>query len=125
MLPPGTATASAPWPTADTTGTVSGIGLPTVVGARASSFASSSLLMYVHVSPKRRTKIWTREYVDIASLLPESPTDQPGYALAVRSVEDGSEPIVCVAAKPKQGQIGLQRWVKVSKIFMLIDLLQP
>ena len=68
VLPPGTATASAPWPTADTTGTVSGTGLPTVVGARASSFASSSLPMYAHVSSKLRTKIWAGEYVDIASL---------------------------------------------------------
>ena len=125
VLPPGTAIASAPWPTADTTGTVSGTGLPTVVGARASSFASSSLPMYAHVSSKLRTKIWAGEYVDIASLLPESPTDQPGYALAVRSGEDGSEPIVCVAAKPKQGQIGFQRWVKGFEIVMSIYLLQP
>ena len=73
VLPPDTATASATWPTADTTGTVSGIGLPTVQGARASSFASSSLPMYAHVSSKLRTKIWAGEYVDIASLLPDSP----------------------------------------------------
>ena len=124
---PDTATASAPWPTADTTGTgiCTGFSLPTVVGARASSFASSSLPMYAHVSPKLRTKIWAGEYVDIASLLPEFPTDQPGYALAVRSGEDGSEPIVCVAAKPKQGPIGFQRWVKGFEIFMSIYLLQP
>ena len=106
VLPYDTVTTSAPWPTADTTGTVSGLSLPTVVGARASSFASSYLPMYAHVSFKLRTKIWAGEYVDIASLLPESPTDQPGYASAVRSGEDGSEPIVCVAAKPKQGPIG-------------------
>ena len=93
------------------------------MGARASSFASSSLPMYAHVSPKLRTKIWAGEYVDVASLLPEFPTDQPGYALAVRSGEDGSEPIVCVAAKPKQGPIGFQRWVKGFEIFMSIYLL--
>ena len=55
--------------------------------------------MYAHVSFKLRTKIWAGEYVDIASLLPESPKDEPRYALAVRSGEHGSEPLVCVAAK--------------------------
>ena len=55
---PDTATASAPWPTADTTGTgiCTGFSLPTVVGARASSFASSSLPMYAHVSPQTAHK---------------------------------------------------------------------
>ena len=53
------------------------------------------------------------------------PMDQPGYTLAVRSGEDGSEPIVCVAAKPKQGPIGFQRWVKGFEIVMSIYLLQP
>ena len=121
---PDTAAASAPWPTADTTGTgiCTGFSLPTVVGARASSFASSSLPMYVHVSPKLRTNIWAGQYVEIASLLPESPTDQRGYALAVGSGEDGSEPIVCVAAKPKQGPIGFQRWVKGFEMFISIYL---
>ena len=75
--------------------------------------------MYAHVSSKLHTKIWAGEYVEIASLLPESPTDQPGYAMAVRSGEDGSEAIVCVAVKPKQGPlIGFQRWVKGFTIFM-------
>ena len=50
-LQPDTATASVPWPTADTTGTSTGFFLPTVVGLRASSFASSYLSMYAHVFP--------------------------------------------------------------------------
>ena len=60
---------------------------------------SDESIMYAHVSFKLRTKIWAGEYVDIASLLPESPKDEPRYALAVRSGEHGSEPLVCVAAK--------------------------
>ena len=50
-LQPDTATASVPWPTAHTTGTSTGFFLPTVVGLRASSFASSYLSMYAHVFP--------------------------------------------------------------------------
>ena len=72
--------------------------------------------MYAQVSPKLPTNIWAMEYVDIASLLTECPTDQPGYALAVRSAEDDSEPIGCVAAKPKQGPIGFQWWVRLSMV---------
>ena len=61
---------SAPWAVA------SGIddailNLPDVTQGRVSKFITKSLSIHAHVSEKLRNKVWSDEFVDLNSLLPE------------------------------------------------------
>ena len=84
-----------PWPTTDSLmETSTDLPVPGIVDAlnvlpgatqeRVSSFVLPTLSLHAHGLEKTRAKVWSGDFVDLATLLPEASLFQPNYALTIR-----------------------------------------
>ena len=113
---------SAPWAVA------SGIGeailnLPVVTQGRVST--CKSLSIHVHVSEKLRNKVWSDEFVDLNSLLPEVSLVHQDMTLTIRPDGQSGVPAICVTSKPKAEIRTLYVRSKAFDIFCSVYLLKP
>ena len=115
---------SAPW------AIVSGIddsilNLPGATQGRVSKFITKSLSLHGHVSEKLRIKVWSDEFVDLNSLLPEVSLVHQDMTLTIRPEGDSGCPAICVATKPKAEIRTFHVWSKAFDIFCSVYLLKP
>ena len=124
-----------PWPTTDrlmetstdlpVPGIVDALNiLPGATQERVSSFVLPTLFLHAHVPEKTRAKVWSGDFVDVATLLPETSLFQPNYALTIRPGEDGN-PAFCVAPTSRTVIRSFPQWSKAFQIYMSVFLLKP
>ena len=58
--------------------------LPGATPERVSSFVLPTLSLHAHVPEKTRAKVWSGDFVDLATFLLETSLFQPNYALTIR-----------------------------------------
>ena len=131
---PGAGSVAPPWPTtidtqppmASSAGIVETVlNLPGPTQARVSRLITNSLSIHSHVPQKTRLKIWSDEFVDISSLLPEVSLVPQEMTLTVRPGGNDGGPSVCVTPKPKSESRTFYSWSKAFDIFCSVYLLKP
>ena len=73
--------------------------LPGATQERVSNCVLPTLSLHAYVPEKTRAKIWSGNFVDLATLLPEASLFQPSYSLTMRPGGGGGDgnPAFCVA----------------------------
>ena len=101
------------------------LNLPGPTQARVSRLITNSLSIHSHVPQKTRLKIWSDEFVDMSSLLPEVSLVPKEMTLTVRPGGSDGGPSVCVTPKPKSESRTFYSWSKAFDIFCSVYLLKP
>ena len=98
--------------------------LPGPTQTRMSPMITNTLSINTHVTTKVRTKVWSDEFVDMFSLLPEVTLSQTEMALTVHVRGDNGEPTVCVIPRSKPEVRTFYMWSKAFYIFSSVYLLK-
>lgn len=114
---------SAPWPSpAVLTGNCNSLhSLPRA--AQDLVAAASGLTRHSWVPDNIKGKIWSGEYVNMASLLHDS--SPQSYNVSVRPGEDSESPMFCLAPRQKNVVLSFEQWLKAFEIYQSVLLLQP
>ena len=125
-----------PWPTTDhLMDTSTDLPVPGIVDAlnilpgatqeRVSRFVLPTLSLHAHVLQKTRAKVWSGDFVDLTTLLPETCLFQPNYALTICPGEEDGNPAFCVAPTSRTVIRSFPQWSKAFQIYMSVFLLKP
>ena len=101
--------------------------LPGPTQTRISPMITNTLSINTHVTTKVRTKVWSDEFVDMFSLLPEVNLSQTEMALTVHVGRDNGEPTVCVTprSKPEVRSVDGWAWDQMHSQSWLMSAQQP
>ena len=94
--------------------------LPAETPDRVRALTACSISLHSHIPEKVRAKVWTGEFVELSTLLPESRSTSQEVSLGLQPQEEDGTSVVCYGPKAKPGITCFTQWTKAFRIYVIV-----